>query len=198
MLDYLVTAWAALSIPETAAVVLAIAYVVLAVHQNILCWAAAFISALIFMVVFYSALLYMQSALQVFYVCMATYGWYQWRFAGDEGTGVRIQSLPIARHIQVIAGISAAALLLGWIMSGTDTPFPYAEALITVGAIATTFMVARKVLENWLYWFVIDTIAIYLYVARELYLTGLLFVFYLVMSVIGYLRWRREYLTAKS
>ena len=198
MLEYLVTAFSTLSIAETAAVLLAIAYLVLAIHQNILCWAAGMISALIFMVIFYSALLYMQSALQIFYVGMAIYGWYQWRYAGDEGTGVRIHTLTIVRHIQVIAGISATALLLGWIMSRTDTPFPYAEAFITVAAVATTFMVARKVLEHWLYWLVIDSIAVYLYVARELYLTALLFVFYLVMAVIGFRRWRREYLAETS
>lgn len=198
MLDYLGTTVSTLSIPETAAVLLAIAYLVLAIHQNILCWAAGMTSALIFMGVFYSALLYMQSALQIFYVGMAIYGWYQWRYAGNEGTGVRIHTLTIARHIQVIAGISATALLLGWIMSRTATPFPYAEAFITVAAIVTTIMVARKVLENWLYWFVIDSIAIYLYVARELYLTALLFVFYLVMAVIGFRRWRRDYLAGAS
>lgn len=198
MLDYLVTAFSTLSVPETAAVLLAITYLVLAIHQNILCWAAAFVSALIFMMVFYSALLYMQSALQIFYAGMAVYGWYQWRYAGVEGTGVRIHTLTIVRHIQVIAGISATALLLGWIMSRTDTAFPYAEAFITVAAIATTFMVARKVLEHWLYWFVIDSISIYIYVARELYLTGLLFVFYLVMAGIGFRLWRREYLTGKT
>lgn len=198
MLEYLVTAFSTLSIAETAAVMLAIAYLVLAIHQNILCWAAGMISALIFMVIFYSALLYMQSALQIFYVGMAIYGWYQWRYAGDEGTGVRIHTLTIVRHIQVIAGISTTALLLGWIMSRTDTPFPYAEAFITVAAVATTFMVARKVLEHWLYWLVIDSIAVYLYVARELYLTALLFVFYLVMAVIGFRRWRREYLAETS
>lgn len=198
MLDYLGTAVSTLSIAETAAVLLAITYLVLAIHQNILCWAAGMISALIFMGVFYSALLYMQSALQIFYVGMAIFGWYQWRYAGDEGSGVRIHTLTIVRHVQVIAGISATALLLGWIMGRTDTPFPYAEAFITVAAIVTTFMVARKVLENWLYWFVIDSIAVYLYVARELYLTALLFVFYLVMAVIGFRRWRRDYLADAS
>ena len=198
MLDYLGTAVSTLSIAETAAVLLAIAYLVLAIHQNILCWVAVMISALIFMGVFYSALLYMQSALQIFYVGMAIYGWYQWRYAGDEGTGVQIRTLTVVRHIQVIAGISATALLLGWIMSRTDTPFPYAEAFITVAAIVTTFMVARKVLENWLYWFVIDSISVYLYVSRELYLTALLFVFYLVMAVIGFRRWWRDYLAGAS
>ena len=107
---------------------------------------------------------------------------------------MRIHTWKIVRHVQVIAAIIAVALLLGWIMSKTDAAFPYADAFTTVAAVVTTFMVARKVLENWIYWFVIDSISVYLYVARELYLTALLFVFYLVLIVIGYRRWRRDYL----
>ena len=194
MLELLGDAVSALSIPETAGVLLAIAYLVLAIRQNILCWAAALASSLIFMAVFYSALLYMESALQIFYAAMAVYGWYQWRYAGDEGVGVRIHTWKPIRHTWVIAAIIAVALLLGWIMSKTDAAFPYADAFTTVAAVVTTFMVARKVLENWIYWFVIDSISVYLYVARELYLTALLFVFYLVLIVIGYRRWRRDYL----
>ena len=198
MIDSLSAAFSALSIAEAVGVVLAVAYLVLAVRQNILCWAAALMSSLIYMVVFYSALLYMESALQIFYAAMAVYGWYQWRYAGDDGAGVRIHTWTITRHVQVIAGIAVTAVLAGWIMSKTDAAFPYADALTTVAAIVTTFMVARKVLENWAYWFVIDSISVYLYVARELYLTALLFVFYLVLIVIGYRRWRRDYLAGDS
>ena len=198
MIDSLGAAFSVLSIAEAAGVVLAVAYLVLAVRQNILCWAAALMSSLIYMVVFYSALLYMESALQIFYAAMAVYGWYQWRYAGDDGAGVRIHTWTITRHVQVIAGIAATAVLAGWIMSKTDAAFPYADAFTTVAAVVTTFMVARKVLENWIYWFVIDSISVYLYVARELYLTALLFVFYLVLIVIGFRRWRRDYLAGDS
>ena len=198
MIAYLNAAWSALSIAEAAGVVLAIAYLVLAVRQNILCWAAALLSSMIYLVVFYTARLYMESALQIFYAAMAVYGWYQWRYAGDDGTGVRIHTWTIVRHAQVVAGIAAMTLLAGWIMSKTDAAFPYADALTTVAAIVTTFMVARKVLENWIYWFLIDSISIYLYQARELYLTALLFVVYLVLIVIGFSRWRRDYLSGAS
>jgi nicotinamide mononucleotide transporter len=74
-------------------------------------------------------------------------------------------------------------------MSRTDAAFPYFDSFTTVAAIVTTYMVARKVLENWLYWFVIDSISVYLYLARGLTLTALLFVLYLVLIVIGWRRW---------
>ena len=198
MIDYLGDAWAALSIAEAAGVSLAIAYVVLAIRQNILCWVAALASALIFMTVFHAALLYLQAALQIFYAAMAVYGWHQWRYAGDRGTGVSVHTWKMVRHVRVVAGIAAVTLLVGWIMSRTDAPFPYVEALITVAAIVTTFMMARKVLEAWIYWLAIDSISINLYLARELYLTALLFTLYLVLSVLGFLRWRRDYLAGNT
>ena len=175
MIDYLGDAWAALSIAEAAGVSLAIVYVVLAIRQNILCWAAALASALIFMAVFHAAVLYLQSALQIFYAAMAIYGWHQWRYAGDRGTGVSVHTWKMARHVRVVAGIAAVTLLVGWFMSRTDAPFPYVETLVTVAAIVTTFMMARKVLEAWIYWLAIDSISINLYLAMELYLTALLF-----------------------
>ena len=198
MIDYLAAAWSALSVAEATGVALAVAYLVLAVRQNILCWAAALGSSLLYVVVFYSARLYMESLLQIFYAAMAVYGWYQWRYAGGDGKGVRIHTWRLSRHVRVLTGIAAGALVLGWGMSHTDAAFPYADAFTTVAAIVTTFMVARKVLENWHYWFVIDSISVYLFVARELYLTALLFVFYLVLIVIGYRRWRRDWLAGSS
>lgn len=198
MIDYLGTAWAALSIAEAAGVALALTYVLLAVRQNILCWAVAFTSSLIFLMVFYTASLYSLSALQIFYAAMAIYGWYQWRYAGADGKGVEVQTWAAARHVQVIAGIVAAALLGGWIMSGTDTAFPYTETLVTVASVAATFMMARKILATWAYWFAIDGVSIYLYMARDLHLTALLFLFYLILSVIGYIHWRRDFLAQGS
>ena len=183
----------ALWVAETAAVVLAVAYLVLAIRQNIYCWLAAFASACLYTGLFAAVRLYMESALQVFYAGMAVYGWYQWRFGGADHTGVRINVWSVRRHAVVLAGISGASLLLGWGMSQTDAAFPYADSFTTVAAIVTTYMVARKVLENWAYWFVIDSISVYLYAARELYLTAVLFVFYLLLIVVGFRTWWREY-----
>ena len=72
----------------------------------------------------------------------------------------------------------------------SDSPLPHLDALTAWGAIVATFMVARKVLENWLYWLVIDAVSIWLYLERGLYFTVGLFCVYLVMVVIGYRSWR--------
>ena len=70
---------------------------------------------------------------------------------------------------------------------------PYLDSFTTWGAVLTTYMVAKKVLENWLYWLVIDTVAIYLYLDRELYLTALLMVIYVVLALFGFKMWLKTY-----
>ncbi len=182
-----------MAVAELVAVVLAVAYLLLAIRQNIWCWAAALCSSVIYLWLFFDALLYMESALQIFYVAMAVYGWYQWKRGGDDGRGLHIVTWRLRTHALVIAGVLILSAGVGWAMTATDAVFPYLDSFTTVAAVVTTYMVARKVLENWVYWFVIDSVAIYLYIARELYLTSALFVVYLVLVVVGFRRWRRDW-----
>lgn len=177
------------STAEAAAVALAIAYLVLAIRQNVICWFAAFASSLIYLVVFYTARLYMESVLQIFYAAMAVYGYWEWTRGGADAKGLRITVWSPRQHAIALTVVAGFASGFGLLMSRTDAAFPYADSFTTVAAIVTTFMVARKVLENWLYWFVIDSISVYLYLARGLTLTALLFVLYLVLIVIGWRRW---------
>ena len=181
---------------EAVAVVLAIAYLVLAIRQNIACWLAAFLSSLIYLAVFFAARLYMESLLQVFYAAMAIYGYRQWKYGGANHSGVKITTWKPRQHVAALGTIAGTSAAIGWIMSHTDAAFPYVDAFTTAAAIVTTYMVARKVLENWLYWFVIDGVSVYLYLARGLELTAALFVLYLVLIVIGFRRWWLEWRTA--
>jgi nicotinamide mononucleotide transporter len=178
---------------ETAAVVLAIAYLVLAIRQNILCWVAGFLSSLIYLGVFFGARLYMESALQVFYAAMAIYGFVQWRYGGEDRAGVRITTWSLRQHALTLGLIAVLTLSFGAFLSNTNAAFPFLDSLTSVAAVATTYMVARKILENWVYWFVIDSLSVYLYLARGLELTAALFMLYLVLIVIGFWQWRKEW-----
>ena len=183
---------------EMVSVAFALAYLVLAIRQNILCWVAALISTLLSLVLFFEARLYPETALQVFYAAMAIYGWYQWR--GDrrgDGPGAS-EELPVSvwpwkRHALAIGGMLATAAVLGTWLSRTNAAFPYLDSFTSVGAVVTTYMVAKKVLENWIYWLVIDGLTLYIYWQRELYLYAALFVVYLVLVVIGFYRWHRDW-----
>jgi nicotinamide mononucleotide transporter len=175
---------------EALAVLLGLAYLLLIIRQRVLGWPAAIGSASIYTVLMFEAALYMQSVLQLFYVVTAIYGWWHWhRGAGDA-------DLPVvcwrwSRHVPVLAMIGLLGGLSGWLLATrTDAAFPSLDALTAWGAVVTTWMVARKVLENWYYWLVIDAVALGLYAAQGLCLTAGLFAVYLILAVVGLRQWR--------
>lgn len=185
---------ASISWIEIGAVAFALAYLVLAIRQDQLCWPAAIISVTLSFVLFYDARLYPDAALQVFYFGMAIYGWYQWRLGGTEHSGVKITLWKARWHVIAIAAVILLSAGAGAILAArTDAALPYADSFTAIGALVATYMVAKKVLENWIYWFVLDSVSVFIYLARGLNLYALLFVVYLVLIVIGYRHWRREF-----
>jgi nicotinamide mononucleotide transporter len=179
---------------EVIAVVAAIAYLLLAIRQNIWCWLGAAISTAIYVYLFFGARLYMESALNLFYFAMAIYGWSVWYFGrtGDEELPVSVWGRRV--HGIAIMSIVAASIVSGYLLARySDAVYPYIDSLTTWGAIWATFLVARKVLENWWYWLVIDAASVVIYWSRDLQLTALLFVVYVVMIPFGLIAWRRSW-----
>jgi nicotinamide mononucleotide transporter len=175
---------------EGIAVVSLLAYLVLAIRQNALCWPAAIIGTAIYVVLMFQVGLYMESALQLFYIGMAIYGWYSWRHGSGPNNQLQITSWPLAFNILPIVAIFTLTLVSGYLLAAfTNAAMPYLDSFTTWAAVITTWMVARKILQNWHYWFVIDSVSVYLYVSRGLWLTALLFVLYLVLIVVGYRAW---------
>ena len=182
------------SLWELAAVILAIAYLLLAARENIYCWYCALVSTAIYTVLFWDVALLMESGLNLYYLIMAVYGWYQWRYGGSEGQGLEIRALTAIHHVAIIAGVAVLTCVSGALLSQhTDAAWPFVDSFTTWASVITTVLVARKILQNWLYWFVIDTISIPLYLDRGLYLTAMLFFVYLIIVVLGYRNWKRRY-----
>ncbi|MBW8183759.1 nicotinamide riboside transporter PnuC [Shewanella nanhaiensis] len=178
------TAW------EGIAVILAAAYLLLAMKGSIWCWFAAFASTAIYTALFWKVSLLMESVLNVYYMAMAIYGFQQWSKGKRDDTGGVI-SWSLNRHLKIIAVTAAISLLMGYLMANhTSASFPYLDAATTCYAVMTTYLVAKKVLENWLYWVVIDLVSIYLYLQKGLMLTSLLFILYVGMAIGGYFLWR--------
>lgn len=177
---------------EAGAVLLGLAYLLLAVRRNLLCWLCAFLSTAIYLVLFLRVSLYMQSVLQVFYLFMAVYGFSQWRAGRDDAGEVLIHSWRVRWHAMAIMLIAGVSLLNGWLLSHTAAAAPYLDAFVTWGSMVTTWMVARRVIENWLYWLAVDAAAAWLYFTQGLLITAMLFIVYLGIVVHGYLVWRRR------
>ena len=242
---------------EALAVALSITYLLLAVRENIWCWAAGFASNAIYLFVFWGVSLLMDSALQVYYMAIAVYGWWQWRQGGlkaggdnagnmdgvatserctgdlagkddlggigsagggagnevvepsapcqepsapcQEPSALCQEPLPISRwsasaNVTAILAVCALSLLTGFaLQQHTEAASPFLDSFTTWGAVLTTWMVARKLLENWLYWIVIDSVSIYLYISRDLDMTAALFAAYTLIAVFGYRQWLARY-----
>ncbi len=175
---------------EPTAAILAIAYLLLAIKQNISCWFAAFFSSLLYFFVMYSAGLYMEAGLQIFYCIMAVYGWTQWRITLPGNSKFLVKTWNRDQHIKAILLIILLAIVSGWALEKfTNAALPFLDSLTTWGAIVTTYMVAKRLLENWIYWFVIDTISVFLFYSRGLILTSILFLVYLIIIYFGYKSW---------
>jgi nicotinamide mononucleotide transporter len=183
----------ALSVAEGVAVVAAVLYLLLAIRQNIWCWVFAGLSTALYVVLFVEVRLYMESALNVFYFAMAVYGFRFWLVHGRETSGPRVTRWPLPVHAVAILAILVLSFVTGFSLARlTDAEFPYVDSLTTFAALWTTFLVARKVLENWWYWLVIDTVSIWLYWERGLELTAMLFAAYVVMIPFGLVAWTRS------
>ncbi|PCJ39532.1 MAG: nicotinamide mononucleotide transporter [SAR86 cluster bacterium] len=174
-------------------VILAIAYLLLAARESIWCWLCAIISSFIYVYLFWQVGLLMESMLNIFYIAMAIVGYLQWRYGGGEHEGLNIRTLKPWQHVLIIFLILSLAWLNGWFMQNyTAAAWPYVDSFTTWASVLTTFMVIYKILENWIYWFVIDGISIYLYIDRGLYLTAFLFLAYVIIVVFGFISWRKK------
>ena len=200
ILEKILQAWQAQSHLEVIAVILGVAYLVLAIRQSNWCWYAAFGSTAIFSWLFWDVSLVMESALNVYYLVMAVYGWWAWRHGNAEATqALPIQTWGLKQHAIVITSVLSLTAISGWLLAeNTGAALPFLDSFTAWGSVITTYMVARKVLENWLYWQVFNSCAIVLYIDRELYLVALLMAVYLVLAVFGWLKWRKEYRANES
>ena len=184
---------------EGLAVLLGLTYVLLAAKENIWCWPAALLSSGIYCYLCLKAQLYAETGLQVFYLVMALVGWWSWSNRSNLKSASEEKPLPVIRwnfktHALVILLNTLGMLLLGWALDMyTEAANPFLDSFTTVFSLFTTWMVTQKVLENWLYWVVIDAASVYLYASRDLYLTALLFILYTFIAIVGYWKWQKHY-----
>lgn len=177
---------------EIIAAALAIAYLVLAMRQNAWCWPCALLSTALYTWVFFDVSLFMESLLNLYYMGMAIYGFHCWRNGRQNASGFFIHRWPWQAHALALALIANCTLVSGYFLSKyTQAAWPYLDSFTSWGAVVTTYMVARKVFENWYYWLVVDSLALYLYLDRGLYATAFLMMIYLALVLAGIVTWGR-------
>jgi len=181
---------------ELLATFLSVLYLLLAMKQNLWCWVAAFFSTLIYSILFFDASLLMDSALNIFYLVMAIYGWYSWKYGNlkSENVDLKITSYGLNKNIKIVVVLTIVSLFLGYIMENyTHADFAYLDTFTTVFAVFSTYMLTKKVLENWIYWIVIDATSIYIYIQKGFNITAVLFALYTLLALVAFIKWKVEY-----
>jgi nicotinamide mononucleotide transporter len=179
------------AVAEAVAVALGAAYIVLAILQRRECWIAGGASTALYMVVFARAGLPMQAALQFLYVALAVYGWRQWRPGGALPAAPR--SWPLSRHLLALAAVGAvsvlnAALAERYALSAA----PLADSLGTWASVMATWLLARRYIESWLWWIVVDIGLAVLFASSGLHPTAALYLAFAALAVVGWRAWRRS------
>jgi nicotinamide mononucleotide transporter len=192
LIEAFLSGLAAASPLEKLSVAFGLAYSVLAAMRSRWCWVAGGIGSAILIYLAARARLPMQAALQVYYVGMSFYGYWQW--SRHQGGAVReVSTWPLRSHLFALAAILAAsAVSARWLATETHAAWPFLDSATTWGSFFATWLVARLKLENWLYWIVIDAVCAFLFAAQGLVFVSALFGAYLVIAVFGYFAWLRK------
>lgn len=175
---------------EWFAVVTSLTYVFLAGKQQISCWIFAFVSSISYVIISYTTLLYVDALLNGMYALLAISGWINWKTKTDQQP---IKQLSWKFHGLIVLGSVILGGISGYLLDNyTNQVFPYLDAVLFFLSISATWMITKKILENWIYFIVIDLAMVGIYFNRTLYLSSLLFLLYALFAVIGYVKWRKK------
>lgn len=179
---------------EVLAAALGIGYVILAARESQWCWPLAFVSTLIYTLLFWEGQLPMQALMNFYYMGMAIYGYFLWRQHGNSEDNLPISSWSFLEQSQLILVGAFLTYAVGFYLTQSDaSQNPYLDAGVTVFSVLNTWLMAKKVLQNWLYWIVIDSAAIVLYAENGYYATIVMYFVYLILAVVGFISWQRLY-----
>ena len=178
---------------ELLACVLALAMVGCNLRVNPAGWPLAIASSLLYAVLFADSRLYGEAGLQLFFIAIAGWGWWQWlRGRGDDGGALRVHRMSSAQRLQALAATLAAWPVLALLLArATDSDVPWLDALPTVASVTGQLMLGRKLVENWPVWLAVNVFSVGLFAYKGLGLTAFLYALFAVLSVIGWRAWSR-------
>ena len=178
---------------EVAGVLFGFVSVWLTVRENIWCWPTGLVNVTLFIVVFHQAKLYADMGLQVVYVSLCLYGWYEWLHGGKQHGALEVSRTPHATLATLgLAGVASAALLGLTLRRTTDAALPFWDSGTTSFSLVAQWMTTRKWLENWIVWIAVDGVYVGMYLYKRLYLTALLYAGFLVLALLGLREWKKS------
>lgn len=174
--------------------VLSIIYLYLSIKQKASLWIFGFLCSALYVVVFFQSKFYADMSLQFYYLGVSVFGWISWKAGKPENR----KELPVKRTTPLSGAIILIIALVLYFLyyfilsEYTDSPLPKADSFTTALSIVATWMLARKMIEHWWLWIIVDSVSAGLYFYKALYPTAILFVIYTIMAIIGYLQWKKS------
>jgi len=179
---------------EVAAVVFGIVSVWLSTREHIASWPTAIVNVSLYFLVFRDAKLYADMGLQVIYLVLSLYGWYEWKFGGTGRTELPVSRTSRRTALTLLPLGALGAVVLGSILDrSTDAALPWVDSAAAVTSLCAQWMMTRKLLENWLVWIAVDVVYVAMFIFKGLYLTAGLYAVFLVLAVSGFIEWRASW-----
>ena len=180
---------------EIAGFVLGLLYLWWEYHVDRRMWIAGLLMPAISMFVYFSKGLYADFAMNIYYLAMGVYGFTAWgrrSTADKKKKGLPVSSMNLRQTLVCVAAFVPVYIFLAlWLIYGTDSNVPYADAFTTAGSIIGTWMLARKYLQQWFVWIAVDVVCTVLYIYKGIYFYSFLYAAYTVVAVFGYLKWKQ-------
>jgi nicotinamide mononucleotide transporter len=168
--------------------------------ENVWGWPISIVSAFCYIFIFYEDTFYADMVLQGVFIVVGFYGWYQWLYNGGR-QNTTLEITRISRGQAVLSGVAGVVLsaLVSYLLSTqTDAQQPIIDSTLTVFSLIAQYLLARKILENWLIWIGVDIFYVPVFLGRGRYVTAALYFTYLVLALMGYLQWRKRQAAKKQ
>ena len=185
---------------EGTAVCFGLVSVYLSTRENIWSWPTAIVNVGLYSVLFFREKLYADMGLQVIYLLLSIYGWYEWLYGGENRSALHVSRIT-ARLAMRLAGIGVlGSVVLGTLLyRTTDASLPYLDSTLSVFSLIAQWLMTRKVLENWVIWIALDVVYVWMFIfLKQLHFTAFQYAVFLALAVLGFRDWKRSFDTRRT
>jgi nicotinamide mononucleotide transporter len=185
---------------ETVAVFFGLVSVYLSTREQIWSWPTAIINVGLYAVLFFRERLYADMGLQVIYLLLSFYGWYEWLYGGEHRTVLRVSRLDGRLALVLLAiGVAGSFGLGTFLRRSTNASLPFLDSTLSVFSLLAQWMMTRKILENWALWIALDVVYVWMFIAlKHLNITAFQYAVFLALAVLGWRDWRRSLRSAHA
>ncbi|HNW99676.1 MAG TPA: nicotinamide riboside transporter PnuC [Bacteroidales bacterium] len=178
---------------EIIASLLGIFGVWLTTKQKVWCWPIGLLNVILSLYVFLVSKLYADVVLQIFYIILTLYGWYNWLYGGENKTVLKVSRIKRSMMLFLILISFFCIFITGYIFSNyTDAALPYWDATVAVWGVIGTFVQAKKYIENWIIWIINDLLCTGIYFYKHLFAFTALYFVFVLLAVYGYIQWKKD------